>query len=249
MNWQILWSIIGIGCVLYGCLICSLRSGTSFFIVWLILGAFLLGLAAAAHMHLWRKVPAGGKAAVCILVCLCAAVFVFTEARICSGFGQTGEENLDYIIVLGAQIKEKGPSVVLQYRLDTACSYLERNPDTICIVSGGQGPNEPCTEADGMHRYLLAKGIPAERILLEAKSRSTLENIQNSMKMLDPETNRVGIVTNNFHLYRGCAIAGKAGIRHVSGIAAPSKVLFLPNNMFREFFGVVKDVLKGNMAL
>ena len=249
MNWQILWSIIGIGCVLYGCLICSLRSGTSFFIVWLILGAFFLGLAAAARMHLWRRIPVGGKTAACILVCLCAAVFVFTEARISSGFGQKGEEDLEYLIVLGAQIRERGPSVVLQYRLDTACAYLENNPDTVCIVSGGQGSNEPCSEAEGMQRYLLEKGIPAERIVMETKSRNTLENIRNSMDMLDPETDRVGIVTNNFHLYRGCAIARKAGIRYVSGIAAPSKALFLPNNLFREFFGVAKDVLKGNMSV
>ena len=249
MNWQILWSIIGIGCVLYGCLICSLRSGTSFFIVWLILGALFLGLAAAAHLHLWRRLPAVWKTVAGIVVCLGAAVFIFTEAKIGSGFGQKGEENLDYLIVLGAQIKERGPSIVLQYRLDTACAYLENNPETICIVSGGQGSNEPCTEAEGMQRYLVEKEIPAERILQEAESRSTLENIENSMKLLDPETDRVGIVTNNFHIYRGCGIARKAGIRHVCGIAASSRALFLPNNMFREFFGVVKDVLKGNMSL
>ena len=249
MSWQILWSIIGLGCVLYGCLICSLRSGTSFFIVWLILGAFFFALAAAARLHLWRRLPTGWKAAAGIAVCVCAAVFLFAEAKIGSGFRQTGEENLDYLIVLGAQVKGRGPSIVLQCRRDTACTYLENNPDTICIVSGGQGSNEPWSEAEGMQRYLLEKGIPAERILQEAESRSTLENIENSMKLLDPETDRVGIVTNNFHVYRGCAIARRAGIRHVCGIAAPSRALFLPNNMFREFFGVVKDVLKGNMAI
>ena len=44
-------------------------------------------------------------------------------------------------------------------------------------------------------------------------------------------------------------IAEKAGIRNVYGIAAPSKILYLPNNMFREFFGVVKDILRGNMSV
>lgn len=249
MSWQILWSIIAIGCVLYGGLICSLRSGTSFFAVWLLLGGFFAFLAAAAHRHLWQKIPAGGKAAVWILLGLCAAVFVFTEARICSGFDEKGEDGLDYLIVLGAQMRENGPSVVLQYRLDTACAYLEKNPETVCIVSGGQGFNEPCTEAEGMQQYLLEKGIPAERILTETESRSTLENIQNSMRLFDPETDRVGIVTNNFHVYRGCAIARKAGIRNVCGIAAPARALYLPNNMLREFFGVVKDVLKGNMTV
>ena len=54
-----------------------------------------------------------------------------------------GREGLDYIIVLGAQVRKDGPSPVLKYRLDKAVEYLNENPDTVCIVSGGQGSNEP----------------------------------------------------------------------------------------------------------
>ena len=247
MKWQNLWTIIGIACVLYGCLILSILSGTSFFAVWFVLGGVCFLFAAAARFHVWQNLPMGGKAAFLILVFACLAFFVFVEAKILTCFGEEGEKDLDYIIVLGAQVRDDGPSVVLQYRLDTAFDYLEENPDTLCIVSGGQGANEPCTEAEAMRDYLVAKGIAEERILTEAESASTLENIQNSMKLLDPETDSVGIVTNDFHLYRGTGIARKAGIRHVSGIAAPSLPLYFPNNMLREFFGVVKDTLKGNM--
>ncbi len=59
--------------------------------------------------------------------------------------------NLDAIIVLGAQVKADGsPSNVLRYRLETASDYLEANPQTVVVVSGGQGPNEPTTEAECM---------------------------------------------------------------------------------------------------
>lgn len=71
-----------------------------------------------------------------------------------------GETNLDYVIVLGTQIHESGPSIVLKYRLDAAVLYLNENPGTICIVSGGQGKNEPYSEAEGMAKYLIEKGIP-----------------------------------------------------------------------------------------
>ena len=98
-----------------------------------------------------------------------------------------------------------------------------------------------------MKEYLLQCGVPSDRILTEPESRNTMENIRNSMLLMDPETDRVGIVTNNFHLYRACAIARKAGIRNVSGIAASSTPLFLPNNMLREFLGVVKDKAEGNI--
>ena len=247
MKWQILWSSIAVVCVLYGVLIYSLQSGTSFFAVWIGLGVFFFLLTAAARGHLWQRLPAGGKAAVWILLAVCLGFFALVEAGIAGSFGRKGEPGLDYLIVLGAQVRENGPSVVLQYRLDTARAYLEDNPDTLCIVSGGQGANEPFPEAEGMLEYLMEKGIPGDRILTEPASRNTLENIRNSMALLDPDRDRVGIVTNNFHLYRGCAIARKAGIRHVSGLAAPSKLLYLPNNMLREFFGVVKDRLAGNI--
>ena len=40
-----------------------------------------------------------------------------------------GSQDLDYIIVLGAQVREDGPSVVLKYRLDAAVDYLNGNPE------------------------------------------------------------------------------------------------------------------------
>lgn len=247
MKWQILWFIIAIGCVLYGFLILSLRSGTSFFAVWMGLGGFFFLLAAAAHVHLWQKFPAGVKVTFLTAAAVCLICLVWIMAVIFGGFRKTGERNLDYLIVLGAQVRENGPSVVLQYRLDTACRYLEENPDTLCIVSGGKGWNEPFPEAEGMRDYLLQEGIAEDRILMEAESHNTWENIQNSMQMLDPGTDTVGIVTNNFHLFRSCAVAKKAGIRNVCGIAAPSKLLYLPNNMLREVFGVIKDTVKKNI--
>lgn len=68
-------------------------------------------------------------------------------------FSSTGKQNLDYMIVLGAQVHEDGPSVVLKYRLDAAIDYLNENPDTNCIVSGGQGANEPFPEAKGWNEW------------------------------------------------------------------------------------------------
>ena len=164
------------------------------------------------------------------------------EACIISGFRQHGAEDLDYIIVLGAQVYESGPSVVLKYRLDEAIGYLNENPDTLCIVSGGQGYNEPYAEAVGMAAYLEEHGIPEERIILEDTSKNTEQNMINSMALM-PEQASVGLVTNDFHVFRAVWIAKKQGMTNVCGIAADSTTLFLPNNMFREFFGVVKYVI------
>ena len=153
-----------------------------------------------------------------------------------------GRGGLDYIIVLGAQVRKDGPSPVLKYRLDKAVEYLNENPDTVCIVSGGQGSNEPWTEAEGMAQYLQEKGIDTARILTEDQSQTTEQNITNS-KMLMKEGASVGIVTNNFHVFRALQIAKKYGLSDVCGIAADSTPKYLPNNMLREFFGEMKWLL------
>ena len=163
-------------------------------------------------------------------------------------FRNTPEAGLDYIIVLRAQVRENGPSVVLRYRLDAAADYLRDNPSTICIVSGGQGYNEPVSEAVAMRDYLVARGIDETRIRMEAASKNTVENMEFSKAFFDPAADSAGIVTNNFHLFRACGIARKAGIEHISEIPAPSTPLYLPNNLLREFLGVVKDTLAGNLV-
>lgn len=232
----------------YGLCVLATNSGTGFFLVWMVLAVICLILAFASQKGIRKKLPGWFRRVVCSCVGIGLTAFIVTEGFIASGFWQKGQKNLDYVIVLGAQVYENGPSAVLKYRLDAAYSYLLANPDTICIVSGGQGYNEPFPEAEGMKRYLMEKGIAPERILEESTSRNTIQNITNSMHYLDTANDSVGIVSNNFHVFRAVGIAKKQGIIHVEGIAADTHKLYLPNNMFREFFGVVKDTLKGNMV-
>ena len=144
-------------------------------------------------------------------------------------------------------MKAEGPSRVLQYRLDAAVSYLQQNPKTLVIVSGGQGSDEHISEAQGMYDYLVQKGIEPGRILKEDRSVNTVQNLTFSAALLDKEKNSVAIVTNNFHLFRSMRIAKKLGYAHVYGIAAKGYPFLQPNNMLREFFGVVKDFAAGNI--
>lgn len=259
MRWEFLWIAAAVLCMLYGWMVLSTASGTAFWLVWMALGGFFLVCALCARMHLWRILPGAVRAAFLLLAALCAGLFLLVEAQIVRAFRASPEPGLDCLIVLGAQVRASGPSTVLRYRLDAACGYLQENPDTLCVVSGGQGPNEPCPEAEGMRDYLLSRGIKEDRILLEAASGNTKENIEYSKAVLaealgasSPDSAevlglRIGVVTNNFHVFRGCAIARKAGFTHVSPVPAGSTPLFLPNNMLREFLGVAKDRLAGNL--
>ncbi len=239
--------VMAVFCLAYCVVIFRIRSGSRFYLIWAFGGVCLLGIALVLHFGIWDRIPLMLRRIFWITVLAGIVLFVIVEGCIISRFHDKGKENLDYIIVLGAQMKPAGPSAVLQFRLDAAYDYLLENEDTICVVSGGQGSNEPCTEAEGMYRYLTDKGIAPERIIREDRSTDTSENIAYSRELIGRTDVSVGIVTNNFHVFRGVHLAKAAGFKDVCGISARSNVYFQLNNMVREFFGIMKDLVCGNL--
>ena len=243
----ILFTIIGILCILYGIMVLMIRSGTTFFVVWFALGAFFLLLGFLVHNHLLEKLPKILRTLLLIAICAGILVLAVCEGFVLRGFGSRVPAGLDYLIVLGAQVREDGPSAVLKYRLDAAAQYLQENNSTVCIVTGGKGAAEPFPEGQGMKDYLVKSGIPEDRIIVEDRALNTVQNIQYSMALMSSPNAPTAIVTNNFHVTRGLALARGQGLTDVYAIAAPSDPLFLPNNMLREFFGLTKDFLLGNL--
>ena len=237
---------LGIVAVLYGIMILQVGSGTKFWLIWEAIGAFFFIWTLLLHKGFFTSHKKIGLIFQ-ILLLIAAVFFIMLCSMIAGEFTAKGEQNLDYIIVLGAQVRENGPSVVLKYRLDEAIEYLNENPDTTCIVSGGQGVNEPFSEAEGMADYLMKNGIEKRRILLEDQSTNTAENIRNSKALMEGADCGVGVVTNNFHVFRAVRIAKAQGLRRVFGIAARSNILYLPNNVLRECCGILKDWVYQNI--
>ena len=132
------------------------------------------------------------------------------------------------MIVLGCQVKPWGPSVLLRDRLDKALAYLQEHPQVTVIVSGGQGPDEPVSEAQCMRDYLVEHGIAPERIHMEDVSHNTHENLTNSAALMEElgleEKDGVVLVSNGFHLTRARMLWGRVTgeERPVSTLAAPS---------------------------
>ena len=154
------------------------------------------------------------------------------------------------MIILGCQVRESGPSVLLQDRLDEALAYLEDHPDMTVVVSGGQGPDEPTTEAQAMADYLVEHGVEEEQILLEDRSHNTAQNLRYSRALLERGEcgllrRRVLVVSNGFHLTRVRMLAERAGFeRNVSTLAAPASHLPSRLHMYiREPLALVKSFL------
>lgn len=240
--------LAGILCILYGITIMLANSGSKFFCVWYAGGLCLMILAFLFRSGIAGRLPMAVKAGAGIVISLGVIFVIVTQCMVISGFRNTPEKNLDYIIVLGSQVKPGGPAVVTRMRLDRAYDYAVENPETVIIVSGGQGSNEPASEASVMKDYLVGRGIDESRIIMEDRSTNTSENLQFCAALDEDLKNaRVGIVSSNFHIFRALAIAKKCGYTETFGIPADSVKLYLPNNMIRESVGILKDFLMGNL--
>lgn len=177
------------------------------------------------------------------LALLCGlALFSFTEYHIIQASVGTPEETAEYLVVLGAKVREDGPSVSLWDRIHTAADYLNTHEDVIAIVSGGQGADEPITEAQSMYDELVKLGIDESRIWMEDQATSTDENMRFSLNLIEEKTGtrpeKLAILSSEYHLYRTSLMAKKLGIDFVGVPAKTSRLSQLINHAMREVAGV-----------
>lgn len=146
------------------------------------------------------------------------------------------------VIVLGCGIRGERVSVGLAKRLNKAYEYHLQNPDAVIIVSGGQGPQEDIPEALAMKRYLMDKGVPEEKIIMEYKSTSTITNFRNSYEIMKEKglpADSVVFVTNAYHVYRGAYYAKEEGFT-VTHLGTDIIWYTIPMNYLREMLAVMK---------
>ncbi len=263
-------------CLLYYILI-IIYAGFSTSLSWIwLLAAGYLGMVAwgsrYCRLHprkvpLWITVP--------VMTCLGAALAVIAAVMVFVFLGVTTADTpgLDYVIVLGAKVREDGISNSLKMRLDKAVEYSGESPNTVFILSGGQGRDEPEPEAQAMYRYMIDQGVPASRLVQEPLSSSTAENIAYSRVVIDrleqekrepaeaserrvapgpfvqveEKPVQIGVLTSSYHVFRATMIAKKRGIENVRGISARSDIPLFIHLCLRECLAIIKDRLMGNL--
>ena len=196
-----------------------------------------------------RRYPAWLKAVAALVLAGALSFCALLGAVLYGSYDHiTGEPRV--MVILGCQVMADGdPSVLLQDRLDTALDYLEEHPDLTVVVSGGQGSNEPVSEARCLADVLIQGGVAEEQIRLEDQSSNTMENLVFSRELLaregiEVEETDVLVVSNGFHLTRARMLAGRFGYGEISTLAAPSS--HLPSRLYmyiREPLALVKSFL------
>lgn len=242
---SLIFLLLGIASLIYYiCAVSYAGIGSSFLGFWLLLGIACVMVAGVfspiGRKNILSHIPAKLKYAIYGCFALGVIVFIFLEALVISKMWSAPEKNVDYIVVLGAQVRGDRITKSLAKRLDAAYDYAQKNNEVKIIVSGGQGKGENLSEAEAMEGYLVEKGIDKNRIIKEDKSTSTYENMKFSKEKMEGASPKVAVVTNNFHVYRAMKIAEKTGLKNVQGLAAKSDNHLIVNYMVREAFAIVK---------
>ena len=171
-----------------------------------------------------------------------SVIIAFTSFLALYGRNDNATYNEKTVIVLGCGIRGERVSVGLAKRLNKAYEYHLQNPDAVIIVSGGQGPQEDISEALAMKRYLIEKGVPEDRIIMEDKSTSTITNFKYSHEIMKEKglpDDSVVFVTNGYHVYRGASYAKAEGLT-VTHLGTDIIWYTIPMNYLREMLAVMK---------
>lgn len=198
----------------------------------------LLPLFAKTYPFTARRLKRMFTAILCIGLILVGITEFFI---IRASFGQPGK-TCDYVVVLGAKVRESGPSVSLWDRIYGARDYLAEHPEVIAVLSGGQGQDEPMTEAKAMYDELVALGIDPDRLWMEDKATSTWENLNFSLNLIEEKTGlrpeKIGIVSSEYHLFRAGLFADACNVESVGIPARTSIISQRVNHFMREVAGI-----------
>lgn len=115
----------------------------------------------------------------------------------------------------------------------------------VLVMSGGQGPDEPVSEASAMAAYARELGVPAGAILLEDRSTTTRENIRLSSELLHslPPERRIApdnvlLVTSDYHAVRTAILASDMTVPWAVA-PAPTARYYVVGAWLREYVAVM----------
>ena len=150
----------------------------------------------------------------------------------------------DVIIVLGARVQSDGqPGANLRRRIEHAWRLWHKGMASYLITTGGFR-HEPLSAAEVSRRYLIAAGIPAERIFLAEGSTNTVQDAQVVRQIMAEHGWRDAIVvTHPYHLLRAAWSFRLAGVKvcasptstAVAYIDYPARIYYLA----REAVGII----------
>lgn len=118
-------------------------------------------------------------------------------------------EDVDCILILGAQVIGDKPSEMLADRLKQGLELYKNGVAEKIIVSGDHGRTD-YDEVRVMKDFLISNGVPSQNIFMDHAGFSTYDSMYRAKNIFKVE--KMIVVTQEYHLYRAIYSGNKLGI-------------------------------------
>ena len=185
--------------------------------------------------------------ALCIILYFTVFAVGYSIAAVLNLFPRRGGS--DYVVVLGSGLIGDRVTPLLAARVDKGIAQYRKSPGSKLIMTGGQGHDELISEGEAMAKYAIARGVPAEDIIIEDRAVNTRQNLLYSWALMDgamvdgrpvkaAHAPKVIIATTHYHLFRALLLARQLRLP-CSGVGSRTKLYFAFNAFIREFIGYI----------
>ncbi|MDP3278893.1 MAG: ElyC/SanA/YdcF family protein [Deltaproteobacteria bacterium] len=165
-------------------------------------------------------------------------VRVSAQSRV---FSLANARETEVAIVLGARVYANGqPSIILQDRLACGLSLYRRGLVSYVIVSGDHG-TDGYDEVRAMREWLLARGVPSEKIYVDHAGFRTLDSMARAAQVFSAR--RASVCTQAFHLPRSLWLARAFHLDAIGVIADQRSYKSRRVDAVREWLARVRAVL------
>ena len=145
------------------------------------------------------------------------AYFAVTTALVARWMGKDERPRVDAIVVLGAAQYDGRPSAIYEARLEHAVELWRGRVAPLLVFTGGKEQGDRFTEGGSGARWARQRGVPAEAVLVEERSRTTYQNLAGAKQALegrdpDRDRHRIVVVSDPFHMFRAVKQAADLGM-------------------------------------
>jgi uncharacterized SAM-binding protein YcdF (DUF218 family) len=160
---------------------------------------------------------------VAVLVLITAGWFTWVYRQIVSTANIDNAQPADAIAVFGAAEYAGRPSPVLHARLDKAVSLYDRGLAPVIVTLGGGSDKDSGKTEGGVGRdYLLANGVPYDKIIPETQSIDTEQQVNRLARIAAREHfHHIIVVSDGTHLFRIALLCRRAGLDVYTSPRAP----------------------------
>lgn len=153
------------------------------------------------------------------------------------------------IVVLGARVQPDGQaSPALERRMRVAISLYRAGVAPLLVLSGGG--RQAVAEAEVMRDLARAAGLPESALMLEPRSRTTLENATETAKLLAADSRpAIVLVTDGYHALRARLLFRLAGLHvvavHKAEVSLRPRLLMAAAECVKLPISLVRALLRG----